>query len=500
MRTTRPAALLPQHRCASRGWRLGWARAWLVPLLCVGLWARAELPPEVVAALARAKLPADALSVLVTDVDGKSPPRLSHRAQVAMNPASVMKLVTTYVALDQLGPAFTWPTSVYLDGPVRDGVLQGHLVIKGQGDPKLVVERLWLLLRRVQGLGIRLISGDIVLDRSAFEVAEQDPGEFDGERLRPYNASPDALLLNFKSLAFTFVPDPAAGVARLQAEPPLAGVSVPASVPLSSEPCADWRSALKGDFNDPIKVRFAGTYPASCGERVWPVAYPDPPQFAPRLVEALWRELGGALTGKVRDGRAPTGLKPVLEVASPPITDAIRDINKFSNNVMAQQLFLTLSAQARGVGSLAGSRSLINTWWAARFGETDAPVLDNGSGLSRSERITAQALGRLLQTAWASPYMPELVSSLPISGVDGTLRRSKMRLPGTAHLKTGSLRDVVSIAGYVDAASGQRVVLIAMVNHPNASAARPALDALVEWAAKDNGRDIGRDSARSSAR
>lgn len=478
-RPTASAAVLP----AARRWL---ATAVLGPLLLAcSVAAHADLPPEVAAALTRAKLPADALSVLVTDADGKSPPRLSHRANVAMNPASVMKLVTTYVALDQLGPAFTWPTGVYLDGTVRDGVLQGNLVIKGQGDPKLVVERLWLLLRRVQGLGIRLVAGDIVLDRSAFEVAPQDPGEFDGERLRPYNASPDALLLNFKSLAFTFVPDVVAGVARLQTEPPLAGVQVPASVALSNEPCGDWRGALKADFADPLKVQFGGAYPVSCGERVWPVAYADPARFAPRVVEALWRELGGALTGKVRDGRVPATLKPAFEVTSPPLTEAIRDINKFSNNVMAQQLFLTLSAQARGTGTLDGSRSLITTWWSARFGAADAPVLDNGSGLSRSERISAQALGRLLQTAWASPVMPELVSSLPISGVDGTLRRSKVRLPGTAHLKTGSLRDVVSIAGYVDAASGKRVVLIALVNHPNANAARPALDALVEWAARD---------------
>ena len=117
------------------------AAALLGPLLWAASTARADLPPEVAAALARAKLPADALGVLVADADGKSPPRLLHRASVPMNPASVMKLVTTYVALDQLGPAFTWPTSVYLDGPVRDGVLQGNLVIKGQGDPKLVVER-----------------------------------------------------------------------------------------------------------------------------------------------------------------------------------------------------------------------------------------------------------------------------------------------------------------------------------------------------------------------
>ena len=443
------------------------------------------LPPEVEAALARANVPREALAVLVVDADGKVAPRLAFNSQTAMNPASVMKLITTYAALEQLGPAFAWGTPVYADGTVRDGVLNGNLYIKGQGDPKLVVERLWLLLKRVQGLGIRAVAGDIVLDRSAFEVAEQDPGEFDGERLRPYNASPDALLLNFKSLVMTLVPDRAAGTAAISSDVRLAGVALSSSVPLANGDCGDWRGALKADFSDPTRVRFLGTYAAACGEKVWPFAYADPASYARRVVEGQWRELGGQLSGKVREGKVPAAVKPSFEMVSPTLSEVVRDINKFSNNVMAQQLFLTLSQQQRGTGTLEGSREIVRSWWKERFGEATAPQLDNGSGLSRSERISAQALGRMLQSAWASPVMPELLASLPISGVDGTLRRSKVRLPGSAHLKTGSLRDVVAMAGFVDAASGHRQVLVAIVNHPNANAARPALDALVEWAARD---------------
>ncbi|HEY1103224.1 MAG TPA: D-alanyl-D-alanine carboxypeptidase/D-alanyl-D-alanine-endopeptidase [Burkholderiaceae bacterium] len=471
-------------------------RCGLAPLLAALLLAGAPrpsaaqpaqtLPPEVEAALARARLPREALSVLVVDAQGKAPPRLAFNAQVPMNPASVMKLVTTYAALDQLGPAWSWATPVYADGPVRDGVLHGNLYIRGQGDPKLVVERLWLLLRRVQGLGIRAIAGDIVLDRSAFEVAEQDPGDFDGERLRPYNATPDALLLNFKSLVLTFVPDRAAGTASIASDVRLAGVALPASVPLVAGECGDWRGTLRADFSDPARIRMVGGFPASCGERVWPLAYTEPASHARRVVEGLWRDLGGQLAGKVREGRPPPGLRPVFEMTSPTLAEVVRDINKFSNNVMAQQVFLTLSLAARGTGTLEGSRELVRGWWRNRFGDTEpAPLIDNGSGLSRNERITAQALGHMLQLAWASPVMPELLASLPISGMDGTLRRSTVRLPGSAHLKTGSLRDVVSLAGYVDAASGRRQVLVAFVNHPNANAARPALDALVEWAARD---------------
>ena len=454
------------------------------------------LPPEVAAAWARARVPLDSVSLLVVDAEGQAPARLSHRADIALNPASVMKLVTTYAGLDLLGPAFTWRTPVYADGAVRDGVLHGNLYIKGQGDPKLVIERLWLLLRRVQGLGIETIAGDIVLDRSAFEAVDADAARFDGEPLRPYNAAPDALLLNFKSMALTFVPDRGANRARVYVEPPLSGVQVPTSVPLSEEPhavCGDYRAALKADFADPTRIRFEGSYPASCAEKVWSVAYADPPSYSVRAVQGLWRQIGGRLGGTVREGRAPA-LAPVFEMQSPSLVDIIRDINKYSNNVMAQQLFLTLSLpvpDANGttsdaVASMQASRQVLARWWRDRIAADDAPVIDNGSGLSRRERISAQALARLLQTAYRSPYMSELMSSLPIMGADGTLKRARALPLGSAHLKTGSLRDVAAIAGYVQAASGKRYVLVALVNHASASSARPAFDALLDWAVRDN--------------
>lgn len=369
---------------------------------------------------------------------------------------------------------------------MQDGSLRGNVYIQGQGDPKLVMERLWLLLRRLQGQGIQVIVGDIVLDRSAFDVPEQDPGSFDNEPLRPYNASPDALLVNYKSQVMTFVPDVAAGLARIQYDPPMAGVQRQASVALAAPgaDCGDWRGALRAELSDPARIAFQGVFPASCGERVWPIAPADPRGFAARAVEGMWRELGGKLTGSVRDGKVPAGLKPAFMATSPALAEVVRDVNKYSNNVMAQQVFLTLALGNKGApATFDGARDALRRWWQLRFGDTDQPVADNGAGLSRDARVTAQGLGRMLQSAWASPVMPELVSSLPIAGVDGTLRRSQAR--GAAHLKTGSLRDVMAIAGYVDGASGRRYVLVAMVNHANAAAARPVLDALTDWAARD---------------
>ena len=465
----------------------------LTALVC-GTSLAQQIPPDVAAALERAKVPLDAVTLLVVDAEGRTPARLSHRTQVPVNPASVMKLVTTYAGLDLLGPAYTWQTPVFVDGAVRDGTLFGNLIIKG--------------------LGIDKIAGDIVLDRSAFEPLEADPAGFDGEPLRPYNATPDALLLNFKSVVMTFVPDRTANTAQVYFEPPLAGVQMQTTVPLSpgngaqgtlasNAACGDYRSTLKADFSDPARIRFGGSYPLSCFEKVWPVAYADPANYSLRAVEGLWRAMGGQLGGKVRAGvPAPaTALAPVFEMSSPALAEVIRDINKFSNNVMAQQLFLSLSLPARSANSAANgtpamqgtalpasreaSRAVLNRWWKDRISPLDAPTMDNGSGLSRSERISAQALARMLQTAYRSPLMPELMSSLPIAGVDGTLKRSKAATRGSAHLKTGSLRDVTALAGYVHGASGKRYVLVAIANHANANAVRPAFDALVEWTVRD---------------
>ena len=446
------------------------------------------LPPQVDAALARAKVPRESVTMLVAEADGTRAPRLAWRTQVPVNPASIMKLVTTYAALDMLGAAYSWTTPVYVEGTVTNGVLNGNLYIKGQGDPKLVLERVWLLLRHVQGLGITTVSGDIVIDRSAFETTvEGDPGAFDGEPLRPYNASPDALLVNFKSVNMTFAPDRAGQIARVSYEPPLASVAMPATVPLVPGECGDWRTALRADFSDVNRIRFNGGLPASCGEKSWAVAYGDPRTYALRAIGGLWAEMGGRVGGQMREGRVPAGLKPAFEFESPPLAEVIRDINKYSNNVMAQQLFLTIGLTQKNRGTFEASRTALGQWWRERIGTGEAqPVFENGSGLSRDERISAAALGKMLQVAWRSPVMPELMSSLPAMGVDGTLRKRTLRSGGSAHLKTGTLRDASGVAGFVDGASGRRYVLVAIANGENAGAARAAFDALVDWASQDN--------------
>jgi serine-type D-Ala-D-Ala carboxypeptidase/endopeptidase (penicillin-binding protein 4) len=457
----------------------------LAPLLATA----ATLSPEIAQALQRERIPLDAVSVLVQEA-GTGTTRVSHHAQQPMNPASVMKLLTTYAALDELGPAYTWKTPVWLTGPIRGGVLEGHVHLQGRGDPKLTLERVWLALQRLRAMGVAEIRGDIVIDQSAFAVPETSTAEFDNEPLRPYNARSQALLLNLSAVITTFTPDAARGVAIVSAEPQLDGVQVDATVPLASGPCGDWRGALKAAVGDTKQTRFAGSYPASCGERFWALAHTDARQYNARLLTTLWRSGGGKLGGTVREGAAPTDAAPTFELTSPPLADVVRDINKYSNNVMAQQVLLTLGLIRNG-GTRAtpeDAREALKQWLRERQGESlDGVIIDNGSGLSRETRLSAALLTRVLQRAWSSAVMPELMASLPVTGLDGTLRRTRgnAATTGRAHLKTGSLRDVQALAGYVLGASGKRYALVAIVNHPNAGAARPALDALVQWVIND---------------
>jgi D-alanyl-D-alanine carboxypeptidase/D-alanyl-D-alanine-endopeptidase (penicillin-binding protein 4) len=463
------------------------------------------LPEELHAVLKKHGIPAQALALTVAAADAPSPAYIRWNDQQPVNPASVMKLVTTYAALDLLGPQFTWRNQFWVDGSMQAGLLRGNLYIRGSGDPKFVMERIDAAFAAVRDAGITVVHGDIVLDDTAFAAQTTDPNSFDGERLRPYNVTPDGLLVNFKSIILKFTPDEASGIARVNAEPPLANLSISPSVPLSKAGCGDWRTGLRAQLDDPNAIRFSGNYPSRCGEKTWPVAYADPASYGPRAIEGMWRAGGGLLTGSVRRGSTPSHAQLLLETPSLPLSEIVTDINKFSNNVMAQQVFLTLGrlpSDALDHPSLGGanaingptatferSRLLLTQWWQRRFGSQPlAPVLDNGSGLSRQERITAQGLLTLLRANLRHPNGTVLLDSLPIAGVDGTASRMadrgilKLAL-GNARIKTGSLRDVAAIAGYVQSRNNQALAIVAIINHPNAPQARPVLDAILEWAA-----------------
>jgi D-alanyl-D-alanine carboxypeptidase/D-alanyl-D-alanine-endopeptidase (penicillin-binding protein 4) len=452
------------------------------------------LPPPVAAALARADIPESAVGIFAQDVTAARP-WLAINASEPMSPASTMKLVTTFAALELLGPAYAWRTEAYASGPVRDGVLEGDLVLKGYGDPRLTLEDFWLLQRALRLRGVREIRGDLVLDRSWFEPVDIDPGRFDGEPLRAYNVAPDALLVNFKTVRFLFLPEPERAAVRIVPEPRLPQLEVVNNVRLSQGGCGDWRAGLKLEVHDSaptatLRLAFTGALPAACGERAWNVSLLGHAAYAGGLFRSLWEESGGTLRGGVREGVAAADARLLYVHESPSLAEVVRDVNKFSNNVMSRQVFLTLSAETLKLPARADrSARVIQSWLNAKGLAMPELVLENGSGLSRVERITAANLGRLLVAAWRSPVMPELVASLPLAGYDGTLRKQPRSDPaaGRAHLKTGSLAEVRAIAGFVLDRNGRRQALVFIVNHPNAAQSEAAMSALVRWAYGERG-------------
>ncbi len=456
----------------------------------VAVDAGAALPRAVARAFQDAGVPLSSVAIVVQQTGTRSA-LFRHRPDRPMNPASTMKLVTTLAALELLGRDYRWKTEAYLDGTLADGVLHGNLVLKGYGDPKLTIEQWQAMIGALRMNGLATIEGDLVQDRSYFALPAYDPGAFDGEPFKPYNVGPDALLVNFKSLKLTFAPNAAGDATALAVEPPLAPVTIGAAPRLDTGECNDWRGATGATFIDrraSAGAVFPGRYPAACGEREWWISLLDHPHYVHAMFETYFRAAGGTFFGRLREGRAPRDAAPFTTLRSPPLYDIVRDVNKLSNNVMARQLFLTLStAAAPPPATVAGAKRAVERWLAQRKIKIPGLVLENGSGLSRRERVSAGGLARLLLAADASPARDEFESSLAVAATDGTVARRFQNgsVAGQALLKTGSLEGVRAIAGYVIDAAGRRFAVVAIVNHANASQSQSALDALVQWVYRD---------------
>lgn len=455
--------------------------AW-VTALALPAWSQG-LPATVTKELAAAGVPASAIGIVIAEPGGRM--LLAHNADAAMNPASVMKIVTTTAALDLLGPAFTWRTEVHAQGRIDpSGRLEGDLILKGGGDPRLTLESFWMLLRDVRARGVRDMTGDLVVDRTLFAAPEIDPAAFDGEPTRPYNVGPDAALVNFKAVRLAFVPDAQTRTVRIYAEPPLPELRIVNNLSVSDAPCDGWPEKPEADFTTST-FSFNGSFPLACGEKVKHFSILPPLDYVRAVFDHLWRGLGGTFSGKVREGSVSTSSKALASLESPTLVEIVRDINKNSNNVMARQLYLAMGAANGAQASPEQSRRLIDTWLKSRSLAMPELTIENGAGLSRVERIAPRNLARLLSNAWQSPYGPELASSLPIAGVDGTLKRrfgDGSPVTGRAHLKTGYLENVRAIGGYVHGPEGRTLVVVSIINHANARNAPAVQEAVVAWA------------------
>lgn len=444
------------------------------------------LPPTIQSVLKRFNLDGTGLSIVVQPVDGGAPV-LSYNEHSARNPASAIKLFTSYGALEMLGPAYQWTTELYADGELKNGVLNGNLWIKGGGDPYLPIERMWLLVHRLQTNGLHTINGDLIIDQSLFQAISEDPGSFDRQPLRAYNVVPAALVSNFNVSTFLFRPASSGNRVDVQIVPDLAGLKVINNLRTVNRSCRGYNRGIAINIDNKGQVILDGQFPSRC--KIYGMSRSVMPRdaYTARLFRKLWLESGGQWQGRLRSASREFEQDPLLKFDSVFLSQAVRSINKYSNNVMTRMLFLTLGLEKFGPpASTANARLAMEQWLPTKGVPLKGLLIDNGAGSSRKTRATAHQFSKLLSAAWQSPYMPELLSSMAISGEDGTFARRHVvgPLKGRAHLKTGRLDHAVSMAGIVQAHSNKRYIVVSLHNATDAhrGSGHAIQDALLRWA------------------
>jgi len=445
--------------------------------------------PAPVAQVARAmKIPDSSVSVWVQRI-GEAEPRVAFNADTPRNPASVMKLVTSFSALEALGPAYTWKTEFHLPQPLRPDGSTEELWVRGGGDPFLVLEEHWRMLGALRERGLTRIERGLVFDVSAFDLPPEDPGAFDGQPDRIYNIAPHPLLVNFNAVRFRIQARAEGGV-EVAAVPALPNLRIDNRLQRGAGACGGFQNGVVIALRDATRRDTAvldGRFPAACREYDLSRTALQPESYAWGLFDQQWRQQGGELKGGWRHGVLPTGAAaPFYTHRSRPLGEIIRSVNKSSNNVMTRHLELALGSERYGspATTAKGQRAILDVL-RERGIDTRGLVIANSAGLSREGRITARQLAAILGTAWNSPYMPEYASSLAIAGLDGTMRNRFRNSPATGrmHIKTGRLDDVSAVAGYVTAASGQRFIAVVVVNAPEAhrGPGEELQDALLQW-------------------
>lgn len=447
------------------------ALATLTLFATAALAREATLPPAVSRAMAQFGIPAANLSIYVRDANSEDVV-IALNADRPRSPASTIKVLTTFAALDMLGPAYTWKTRAYAHGRLANGVLTGDLVLVGGGDPYMTAERWWSFTQGLREIGLAKVTGDVVIDNSYFAPINATRADFDDQPYRTYNVLPDALMVNFQTSRFIITPSAQRAQPQITVWPMPANLEVRNQVRVGPGKCQGSGRSVRFDTPvDPNVIVVSGVVAAACGQYALNRAIMNAPDYAYGTFRTFWTQSGGAIDGGFRLEPLPAESKLIYQFESQPLSEVIRLINKYSNNVMARHLLLTLAAEKSGVpATVDNGRKAIATWLASRDIEIPGFILDNGSGLSREERVTARGLGEVLDVAWHSPFMPELAASLPLSATDGTLR-SRFRaagMQGRLRLKTGTLDHVTGLAGFVNSASGKTYIVVILVNHPDA--------------------------------
>ena len=447
-----------------------------------------ELPAPLQRAIEAQGLSHDGVGLWVQRVeDGAVLAQLN--ADTPFNPASTIKLATSLAALHSLGPQYTWTTEIWATRPVRNGVLDGDLVIRGTGDPGMVSEEHWRMLAQLRQTGLQRIEGDVILDATYFATPEGTPADFNGQPLRAYNQLPHALHVNASAQRFHVRPEPFGETIHVAVDPPLPGLEIVNRLEPTRGSCGGWQRGIRLEVDQEARrVVLSGEYPVNCGDYELLRSVLSPEVNHAKMFRLHWEQWGGELTGVVRGGSLPVLYdEPLLRHESRPLADLIRVSNKWSSNVMTRHMMLTLGAQRHGAPATVerGRHALLDVLHELGV-EVDGMVVDNGSGLSRDARMTARQMAQVLQAGREHPHQPEFQSSLALAGLDGTMRNRFQNgsKRGHMHLKTGHLSEVSAVAGYVRTRDGDDLLVAVLVNDPRAHQGngRNLQDAVLEWA------------------
>jgi D-alanyl-D-alanine carboxypeptidase/D-alanyl-D-alanine-endopeptidase (penicillin-binding protein 4) len=436
------------------------------------------VPAAITQLLAAQRLPSSALSFVIVDADtGRVV--MSHNPDTPRSPASTIKTITTFAALDVLGPAFIWQTRAWLH--------DGDLYLQGAGDPYMTLERWWSFVQDLRAQGLNSIAGDIVIDNSAFSLPKEDLGAFDGRPNRTYNVAPDALMVNFQSIEFSLAANADTHRVEIVASPAPANLEVENHISYTPGRCGG--AAARVDFKvasaEWDRVVFSGALSPHCAAQSFARVLLQPTTYAFGTFVKLWRESAGEFDGKLRIASTPPDAKLLYTFDSLSLAEIVRLTNKHSNNLMARHLLLTLGKERYGSpATLEKGAAALADWSRERGFDLSGVDIDNGSGLSRSTHITVLQMAKILSAAYHSAFAPEYLASFPLAGMDGTLRsRMKSSPAGAVRLKTGHLDGVSGVAGFVTASSGKTFVLVSLVNSARADfgAAEPVHAALTAW-------------------
>jgi serine-type D-Ala-D-Ala carboxypeptidase/endopeptidase (penicillin-binding protein 4) len=424
-------------------------------------------------------------------------PIYTRNADRPLLPASTLKVLTSTAALALLKPEFVYQTRVFADGPIdAAGVLAGNLYIQGSGAPDLVGESWWMMARRLSALGLRRVEGDLVADESYFDALRRPPGWPQPAADSWYNAPVGALSCNFNVVTVTVDPSPLLGARPdLTLDPAPSYFQVLNRATTATGPTS--LSVSRSFENGQNALVVSGAIRRGGGPIVFHRAVEDPPLYALTAFRELARSERIEIKGSLTIGTVSEKARELSSYESRPLGALVRDMNKNSNNFVAEMLVKTLAAQFVGTpGTTAAGLDVIKNYVGGLGIDTSGLRLADGSGLSDEDRVPARVLAEVLARAWSDFEIgPELVSSLPIGGADGTLDErfggegSRRRV----RAKTGRIAGALTLAGYAANRDGRTLAFVVLANRPRGTidAVHRAIDRLVDEVVSSTDADLG---------